>query len=115
MLIILLVQKIGQKRWNQVAEEIKERLPGIVRSGKQYRERWLNQLDPTIRKSVWDENEEFIFVEAHKIHGNKWAEIAKYIPGRTDTSIKNHYYSKLRTLMIRIDKDEIDQAIYKQD
>jgi len=44
--------------------------------------RWHNHLDPMVRKSPWNESEEFVFIEAHKLHGNKWAEIAKMIPGR---------------------------------
>lgn len=44
--------------------------------------RWHNHLDPMVRKSPWNETEEFVFIEAHKIHGNKWAEISKLIPGR---------------------------------
>lgn len=43
--------------------------------------RWHNHLDPMVRKSPWNETEEFVFIEAHKIYGNKWAEIAKMIPG----------------------------------
>lgn len=35
-----------------------------------------------VRKSPWNETEEFVFIQGHKIHGNKWAEIAKMIPGR---------------------------------
>ncbi len=45
------------------------------------------------------------FVQAHSQMGNKWAEISKLIPGRTDNTVKNHFYSSLRKYIQRISKD----------
>jgi hypothetical protein len=54
-MLYLVSEHGGTGQWKQIGSK-------IGRTGKQCRERWHNQIDPSINKTPWNDDEELILV-----------------------------------------------------
>lgn len=84
------ISKYGTNNWSLISNEIQGR------TGKQCRERWLNQLNPTLNKEHWMPHEDSILTHYQAFYGNSWSKIAHFLPGRSPNSVKNRWSFLMR-------------------
>ncbi|XP_008806257.1 transcription factor MYB8-like [Phoenix dactylifera] len=78
---------------------------GLLRCGKSCRLRWINYLQPNIKRGNFSEDEEDLIIKLHALLGNRWSLIAGRLPGRTDNEVKNYWNSHLRRKLINMGID----------
>lgn len=86
------IKQHGPNKWTECSKNIRGRC------GKQCRERWVNILNPGVKKGNWVEAEQHQIFESLKKYFTSWSLMAKELEGRTENSIKNYFYSSVRRL-----------------
>jgi hypothetical protein len=94
--LLSLIEMLGTKRWSLLAHHMQ------TRTAKQCRERWHYYLNPELNKGPWTAQEDRILAEKHRELGNRWTEIAKFLPGRTNCLAKNRWNVILRAQQSKI-------------
>jgi transcriptional activator Myb len=72
------------------------------------RERWINYLNPNLRKDLWLMREDLIILGNVLKKGKRWSYIAKKLEGRTENQVKNRYKSLINKIWSDEDIDELE-------
>lgn len=68
--------------WVQISNGVKSR------TGKQCRERWINHLNPELRKCQWSKEEDLKLLKLGENYPSKWAVISRHLSGRSQNQVK---------------------------
>jgi len=82
--------------WKMIAKEMPNR------SGKQIRDRYLNNLNPELNKNKFTPQEDKLLISLYNKYGPSWSRISKYLKGRSGDMIKNRFFSFIRKKIIPI-------------
>ena len=93
----ILLEAVGveNRDWSAIARS----LPG--RTSKQCWHRFHNNLKHHFRTGDWALEEDAIILQQQAIIGNRWSQIARLLPERSENSVKNRWHSTLRPRMLR--------------
>lgn len=88
--LLLELHAMHGNNWSKIAKIMKTRGP------KQIRDRFINNLDPKIKRGNFTISEDLKILKLKNIHGNRWSLIAKEFIDRSPDIIKSRYYSSVK-------------------
>jgi hypothetical protein len=89
IMLLGLVETYGEN-WQIIVEK----MPG--KTVEDIRQRFTMKLDPKLKRSRFDKDEDDLILKLHEKYANNWNEIARYFPNRNAAMVKNRYYSHLK-------------------
>ena len=124
--ILKYVREHGAKGWRKLEEkfaELSKKNKNIhLRDQNKLRERFVNYLSSNISHNDWSQEEDEKLRKLYMEYGSKWAQIAKFFPGRTDINLKNRWQKfKNQTAVVkpqenaRKSRKENDSGVKSQD
>jgi hypothetical protein len=87
----------------------------LNRTGKQIRDRYLNSLDPTLKKVKFTNEEDLLIQKLYMKYGSKWTKIALHLEGRSGDMIKNRFYSVLKSQLKESEEKTVNESLTMQD
>ena len=79
--------------WSDIAKRL-----GMKRTREAIRARYCEHLDPNLKKTPWEPEEDQIIFRLQSSLGNRWVEISRHLPGRTANAVKNRFYNQLKAI-----------------
>ena len=104
LISVLETHKYDKKpNWEIISQILQTK--SIFKTGKQCKERFVNNLNPSLKKEkTWRLEENKTLFELHRKLGNKWTKISKCFEGRSDNCVKNQFFLLVRKSLRNLKK-----------
>ena len=103
-----LVQIHGEDNWAAVSSQM------IDRSPRQCRERYRSYLQPSLKNGPWTNEEDNLLIHLVSIFHNRWVFIASHFEGRSDSNVKNRWYTHLQPMAQNKQEDSLESEDFDE-
>ena len=104
---------MGQpKEWTRICEEFNKLVgPESQRKPRQCRERWINVVDPSVKRTKWRLEEDLQILQLWRNMGKKWHEISQKVEGRTEIQVKNRFNCLIKKDTPKAGSKNLDEQV----